>query len=394
MSTDEQKTAGKDYGYGFVPDKMRALFLVKFTKGMTGDINDYKGCFEVREVDTPVPKSGEILVRIERSPVNPSDLSALMGTYNAAQREELPCQVGFEASGTVVRSGGGLPGWMNLGKRVAIPSTGGGRMWAEYAVAPALNAIQLPHDVSWEAGCSCFVNPLSALAFLEIAQAGGHKAIVHTPGASALGKMTFRLFKEHNLKVINIVRRQGQVDELKKIGADLIVNTSEEDWAKKLRDLCKEHNATLGFDAVAGPQTGQILGAMPKNSTLRVYGGMSKAACANVSPTDLIFSGKTLTGFWLTAHIRHKSLLAKASFKGKVAQYLNSALATTFRQTFTIDQAAEALSSYCGNMTAGKVAFNLRPSDDDPKLFKQGGAKEQEQEQEQEEQQEEEEAKE
>ncbi|KAF0682576.1 Aste57867_25308 [Aphanomyces stellatus] len=151
-----------------IPTKMRALFLVK----RVTDFNqvDLASCFEVREVDVPTPTSGQVLVKVECSPINPSNLSILKGEYSDSSKSPLPSLLGTEASGTVVASGGGFFAWTMLGKRVGVFGNEG--MWAEYVCVNALSCVSLPDDVSFEGGASCFVNPLTVVAWFSSPQSG------------------------------------------------------------------------------------------------------------------------------------------------------------------------------------------------------------------------------
>lgn len=146
-----------------------------------------------------------------------------------------------------------------LGKRVAVVSTSGGIMWSEYAVANAMQALPLPDEASFEQGCSCFVNPLTAISFVEYAQAGKHTGMLLSAAASSLCKMTIKLcVREANIRVIGTVRKENQVQELLDLGATAVVVTSKEGWQAELKELCKQHNVTIAFDAVAGEMTGHV----------------------------------------------------------------------------------------------------------------------------------------
>lgn len=332
-----------------VPKKMRVVRLVEHIKDYR-EAKDLASHFEVVEVPVPELKRGEVLVRMERAAINPSDLSSLQGTYNSAQRAPLPAQCGFEGSGTVVATGGGLLSWKVFGKRVACAARGSGRTWAEYAVFPAMNVVALPSDVSFDEGCSAFVNPLTAAAFIEIAKAGGHKAILHTAAASALGKMLNKNAARNGIEIINIVRKTEQKETLEKLGAKYIVVTNEETWGEKLAELCKKLNCTLGFDAVGGEQVGTLMKAMPPNSVLHVYGGLAQEAIGNIRVTDVLFSGKTLKGFWLTPYLNTKSTLGKKRFLDKAVARLKDDFKTEFSAHFPLDKIADAIATYTGNM--------------------------------------------
>lgn len=120
-----------------LPRSMRALRLVGYPRRMC-----------VEEMPLPTPGSGEVLVRVDASPVNPSDVMFLLGLYGV--KRDLPTTPGFEGAGTVVASGGGIMGWMVSGKRVAFatqsPTQDG--LWAEYAIVPATMCVPVPDSVS------------------------------------------------------------------------------------------------------------------------------------------------------------------------------------------------------------------------------------------------------
>jgi NADPH2:quinone reductase len=160
----------------------------------------------VKEVPMPVPRSGEVLVRMEAAPINPSDLGVLTGNYGAIKNP--PFIPGFEGSGTVVLNGGGILGWRIMGKRVSTvagETTDG--TWAEYMVTDAKSCIPIPDAVSFENGACAVVNPLTVEMFMDYTTRQKHRAIIHTAAASQLGKMMVRTCQQKRIPLINIVRR-------------------------------------------------------------------------------------------------------------------------------------------------------------------------------------------
>jgi len=334
------------------PSKMRAVRLVQFVT----DLKKTHDNFKVVEVDRPVPKHGEVLVKVERSPINPSDLSSLRGSYNPEQQGSLPCGAGNEGSGTVVQTGGGFFGWRLLGKRVAcVASTPG--MWAEYAVVPAFQCVALPDDISFDEGSSCFVNPLTALAFIEIAQARCARSMLHTGGASQVGKMLIRLCNRYDIELICVVRREEQVAECKRIGAKYIINSSEANWLTQVKDACKTLDCRLAFDAVAGETTGKLLDAMPKLSEIQVYGSLSGQPCRDLGIAPLIFGGKRVSGFWLPRHIDGKSILKKKAMLNRMVSLLKTDLHTEVAAGYPLAMLSDAIAHYVGDMTGGKICI-------------------------------------
>lgn len=316
-------------------------------------LSEFGQQLQVQEIPIPKPASGQVLIRMEASPINPSDLAFLHGHYHS--KKKMPTTPGFEGSGYVVESGGGIMGWKLKGSRVAVAAsdelTG---CWAEYMIADANRCFPLDNSLTYEQGACTFVNPLTVMAMLEICNKKKFKAVVHGAAASALGRMMHRYFQTNGVTVINIVRRKEQVELLEKQGAKLVLNQSEEDFEEKLKKLSQEHNALCFFDPVGGEFTGKVLKNMPNNSVAYVYGALSGKGCV-IDPIDLIFRGKKVKGFWLTKFLGEKGLLGKAKMMFSLKGLLKNSLATTVSKEFSLNEINEAVEFYKKNMSEGKV---------------------------------------
>ena len=329
-----------------IPDQMTAVVL-----------DSYSGAEALRVEQRPVPKPGkdEVLVKVAASPINPSDLAFLDGNYGFDNPP--PVVPGGEGSGTVVAVGPGSMGRYFLGKRVACLSNGErDGTWAEYVVASTKGgAFPLNKSVSLEQGAMSVINPLTASAFLEITNDGEHKAIVLTAAASALGQMVNRLGRSEGVQVINIVRRDAQVELLKAQGATVVLNSSDVDFDRQLRDACHQYDAHLAFDAVAGPMTGQLLKALRENSTVTVYSCLSrKAPQTNVD--QIIFRGKTITGFWLGPWLySNKNLLQILMLWRRSQKLIGTDLKSEIRARYPFQEARKAVQEYTHQMTGGKI---------------------------------------
>jgi NADPH2:quinone reductase len=237
---------------------------------------------EVAELDVPEPGEGEVVVAVEASPINPSDLGVLLGAVAPGtlrpdgldlvgavpaaalplyrDRLDKPLPVGNEGAGTVIAAGPDAAAL--VGRRVALF---GGSMWADYRVADATAVVELPGDVSTAEGAALFVNPLTALSMVETMRAEGHRALVHTAAASNLGQMLVRICAADGIGLVNIVRRAEQAEVLRELGAVHVVDSSQPDFADRLTDAIRETGATLAFDAIGGGSlAGDILTAMER----------------------------------------------------------------------------------------------------------------------------------
>src|SRR5438270_476062 len=249
---------------------------------------------ELAERDVPEPGGSEVVVAVEASPINPSDLGVLLGAVapgtlrsdgpdlvgtipEAAlplyrDRLDKPLPVGNEGAGTVIAAGPQAAAL--IGRRVALF---GGSMWADYRVADAGAVVQLPDDVSTVEGAALFINPLTALSMVETMRAEGHTALVHTAAASNLGQMLVRICAADGIGLVNIVRRDEQAQILRDLGATHVVDNSRPDFPDRLTEAVRDTGATLAFDAIGGGSlAGEILAAMeraqPPLSSYTPYG--------------------------------------------------------------------------------------------------------------------------
>lgn len=245
---------------------------------------DGKLRISLESLPVPEPAEGELLVRVEAAPINPSDLGLLFGpadmsTLKAQGTEENPVltaqvpahllpavkarlgqsmPVGNEGAGKVVGAGSDLQHL--VGKRVAMI---GGAMYAEYRLITPDSCIVLPDEATAAEGAALFVNPLTALGFVETMRAEGHSAIVHAPAASNLGQMLVKICKADGIELVNIVRSQEQANLLREIGARHIVDSSAESFEQDLENAISDTGAMLGFDAIGGGEmTSTMLNAM------------------------------------------------------------------------------------------------------------------------------------
>ena len=331
-----------------IPKTMRAVQLTNYDgRPESISLSD--------NLPVPRPAAGQVLVKVAASPINPSDLAFLMGMYGF--KKPLPCVPGFEGSGTVVATGSGAMARFLKGKRVACTVADArlpGGMWAEYVVTTAAMCVPLAKNVSLEQGAMMLVNPFSAWAMVEEARKAGHKALVQTAAASALGKMVVRLGRRFDLPVISIVRRAEQGEALKQIGAQHVLDSSEADFDARLKDMCHQLSATYGIDAVAGELTGRVMKAQPKGSRMFVYGGLSLKP-SEVDAGPLIFEGKVLAGFWVSAWLARKSIIEKLRIANKVQSLLASDLKSDIQAKLPLQEAPNAIDKYIRCMSAGKV---------------------------------------
>lgn len=319
-----------------------------------GELNEK---IKIERVPIPRPRNGEVLIKVEKCAINPMDLSTLKGTYGTkpTQASNEPSQLGHEGCGTVISSGGGILSWRLQGKRVAFFSKC--TAWAEYVAVPAVKCIDIG-ATPWEQATSVFVNPMTVMAFIEVATAGGNKTILHTVGASALGKMLIRYGKRVGIEVISIVRKPEAEKVCRDLGCKYVLNSTDQEFHNKLKEVCVQTKCKLAFDAVGGELTATVLNAMLDGAEIYVYGGLSEQPVSNISVRDLIFKNKCVKGFWLTEYIKSKYTVGLLQWTWTVVPLLTSDFSSDISSEVKLENLQEGLLQYAKNMAGGKVLVN------------------------------------
>lgn len=332
-----------------LPTTMHALIL-----------NAPKAPLVVEDRPVPRPGPGEVLVRLAASPINPSDLMTLEGEYGIAATP--PLIPGLEGAGEVVAVGPGFLARTMMGKRVAVASAAGG-MWAEYIVASATQCVPLPKDVSLGAGAMSAVNPLTAIALIGEARRRGHWAIVSTGAAGQLGRMIRKRGREKGVKVINVVRRDTQVEALKAEGARYVLNETAPDFDAELADLCRTLRCRMAVDAVGGAMTYRLLEALRPRAEILVYGALAQKA-VSLHPGTMIFKEAVVEGFWLSKWLPRKPLPLMMLTVRDATKALSGGFAESHvAHVVPLEDAPTAPGAYAADMSAGKTLIRLGNAD-------------------------------
>ena len=313
----------------------------------------------VRTVPVLQPGPGQVLVRMVATPINPSDLNALRNAANGGA--PFPTAAGYEGSGTVVAAGRGVLSRLWLGKRVVVGAKARGT-WAEYVVTSATACFPLDKHLSFEESATLIVNPMTALAFFDIARRGHHAAIINNAAASAVGRMVLRLGQRYHLPVINIVRRQEQVDLLRSLDAEYVLNSHEEDFDEQLRVLAHRMRATLILDPVGGEQTQRLLDVAPDGSTAVIYGFLSGTRMEGL-PSVANLDHHRMVGFYLPDWLAHKNVLQVVNDMRRVQRLAKHVLKTTIQKRMPLSAIQQAIELYQANPTGGKILLVADPTE-------------------------------
>lgn len=349
------------------------------------------------KIPVPVPAEDEVLVKVEAAPINPSDLGLLFGmadmtTASASGTADEPVitatipeglrkvvaaragqsmPVGNEGGGVVVDAGSAPEAQAMIGKTVGIL---GGAMYTQYRCVKAKQCLVMHEGVTPAESASCFVNPLTALGMVETMKMEGFDALCHTAAASNLGQMLQKICLKDGIELVNVVRKQEQVDLLKGIGAKHVCNSSEDSFMGDLTDAIAASNAYIAFDATGGGKlASQLLTAMEAaamraggdynrygSDTFKqvyIYGGLDR------SPTTLNrnfgFSWN-LGGWLLTPFLQKIGMEAANKLRQRVADEIKTTFASHYTQEVSLAEALslDAISVYGQQATGEKYLIN------------------------------------
>ena len=172
---------------------------------------------QLRDLPVAEPGPNQVRARMLASPINPSDLLMVRGSYG--HHEGPPATPGFEGVGIIDAVGPGLFKFfrgLRVGRRIGVLRGTSGN-WRESVVLPARYAVPIPDDIPTEQAASFFVNPATVIAMVErVLRVGPGAWLLQTAAASALGKMIIRLGKQRGFRTINLVRRPEQAEDLRR----------------------------------------------------------------------------------------------------------------------------------------------------------------------------------
>src|SRR6516225_4595942 len=347
-------------------------------------------------VPTPEPGPDEVVVRVEATPINPSDLGLLTGaadlsTVKVSGSKENPIvtakvpeagmramagrldqsmPVGNEGAGVVIRTGSSEAAKALMGKTVSMI---GGAMYAQYRCIRVSECMPLPAGTSAAEGASWFVNPLTSLGMTETMRREGHKALVHTAAASNLGQMLNKICLKDGIGLVNIVRSPQQAEILRKIGAKYVVDSASSSFMADLTNALAETGATLAFDAIGGGKlAGQILtcmeAAISRNAKVYsrygsnvhkqvyIYGGL------DTGPTELnrTFGMTWGIGGWLLFQFLQKIGPDAMKLRQRVVSELKTTFASHYTKVVSLQEALQPseIAVYAKRATGEKYLIN------------------------------------
>lgn len=345
----------------------------------------------------PEPGPEQVVVKVEATPINPSDLGLLLGPADMttakstgsgadvvvtakvpaaalpflAARLDQAMPVGNEGAGTVIKAGSSEAAQALLGKTVSMV---GGSMYTQYRLLKAGDCQPLPAGTTAAEGASWFVNPLTALGMVETMKREGHKALVHTAAASNLGQMLNKICNEDGIGLVNIVRSQEQAKLLAGIGARHVVDSSLPSFSDDLTQALVETGATIAFDAIGGGKlASQILTSMEIaiNKTAKeysrygssthkqvyIYGGLATGPVELSRNYGMMWG---VGGWLLTPFLQKIGRPEQIKLRQRVVNSLKTTFASHYTRVISLPEALDLknIASYGKRATGEKFLIN------------------------------------
>ena len=357
------------------------------------------GELELSLIEVPIPEPGpeEVVVRIDATPINPSDLGLLLGPADVrtatssgsgagvkvsakvpqtalpflATRLDQSMTVGNEGAGTVVKTGSSDKARALDGKTVSMV---GGSMYAQYRLLRVQDCQPLPAGTTAAEGASWFVNPLTALGMTETMKLEGHKALVHTAAASNLGQMLNKICLADGIGLVNIVRNAQQASLLRGIGARHVVDSSAPSFPDDLTQALVDTGATIAFDAIGGGKlASQILTCMEIaiNKTSTTYNRYGSSVHKQVylygnldlGPTELARNYGTawgVGGWLLTPFLQKIGRAGQTPLRERVVNNLKTTFASHYTKVISLPEVLDIanIAAYTKRATGEKFLIN------------------------------------
>jgi NADPH:quinone reductase len=313
----------------------------------------------VREVPDRMPGPGQVRVRMIMSPINPSDLLVVQGLYGVLPK--LPSTPGFEGVGIVDEVGPGLLAqFLKLkGKRVVAINSAGGN-WAETAIIPARQARPVPDDIPDEQAACYFVNPATVLAMARhVLAVPKGEWLLQSAAGSTLGRMLINLGRHDGFKTLNVVRRREAIDELKKLGGDAVISSSDGPIDEQVREITGGAGARYAVDPVGGETGTGVFRSLAPGGRLVLYGTLSGEPIT-VDPRLVISGPRSVEGFWLGHWMLQRSIpSALLLFREIAALIRQGVLRSEIGQVYPLAEIKEAAHEAAIIGRQGKVLVRI-----------------------------------
>lgn len=299
--------------------------------------------------DVGPPGAGEVVIALEASPINMSDLLMISGRYG--HRPKLPSIVGTEGVGRVVAVGSGVK-HLKEGDRTLVPYPA--PAWAERIKTDATRLRPLAGDNVQQLAMLGINPPTAYLMLTDYVKLTPGAWVIQNAANSGVGRALIGIAKSQGLKTVNVVRRDDVVAELKAAGGDVVL-VDGPDLVKRVATETGGAQISLAIDGVADTATANLIGCLAPKGSLVFYSAISgKPFTAPAQP--FIFRDIAIRGFWLANWFNSASADQITAMYDQLAPLVASGvISAPVAGTFSFAQIPEAVAVAAKNR--GKALF-------------------------------------
>ena len=308
----------------------------------------------MKVVDVPdvgAPAEGEVVIALEASPINMSDLLMISGRYG--HRPKLPSVMGTEGVGRVIAVGGGVK-HLKPGDRTLVPYPA--PAWAERIKADANRLRPLPGGDVHQLAMLGINPPTAYLMLTDFVTLPSGSWVIQNSANSGVGRALIPIAKSLGLKTVNVVRRDDVVAEIKAIGGNVVV-VDGPDLAKRVAAETGKAPVALAIDGVGDTSTTNLLGCLAEKGVLVLYSSVSGKPFVGPA-THLIFRDISMRGFWLANWFKSANPDQITRMYDRLAPLVASgAISAPIAGTYRFTDIAEAVAVASKNR--GKALFTV-----------------------------------
>jgi len=312
--------------------------------------------FKVVQVPTPIPTTGQLLVRLRAIGVNLADTLTRMDRY--AVTPPLPAILGAEAAGVVEAVGADVDGF-SVGQRVAAPLFASNSLgaYAEFVVIDAGLAVPLPDTISFDQAVALMIQGLTALYLTRQAPPKG-KTVLINAAAGGVGSLLMQLAKGAGARtVIAGASSAEKLDFACSLGADVGVNYTAPNWTEELRRVTGGHGPDIIYESVGHEVTTASLAALAPLGQIVIYGALNIQNFQLGVPEllGLIFNNQSLTSFAFAPLLGPEGL--RSGLSELFDLVTKGDLVVTIGGRYPLAQVSEAHRALEGRGTTGKLVL-------------------------------------
>ena len=306
------------------------------------------------DIECPSPGEGEVLIEVKAVGVNYADTMRRRNEY--LEETPLPFVPGFEVSGVVAEVGAGVEDVSEGDPVVTLLEIGG---YAGYVVAPAENLIPIPEGMDFDEAAAIPLQGLTAYHILKTSGMleEGESVLVHA-AAGGVGYLAVQMAKLMGASpIIATASTQEKLDFARNLGADVLINYTEEDWPDQVLEATGGEGADVILEMVGGDFIQKNLECLAPFGRMVVY-GLASGERGTLAPMDLMHHNQIVTSFYLPRILVTRPDLLGPALEEVLGWISSGEVSLTVGARYPLDQAPDAHDALEGRQTTGKIVLN------------------------------------